>query len=229
VPTPQQLRQQQEARRRQQLRLAQQRRAQNRRGQVQGGSGGMFGPIALFVCTVVAAVTIAGNTDLVNFENLGSDSGTSQSAPKAGAGGTADGQKLLAEAVKFDNKAYVWGGGHPPTEAVVSRGVDCSGLVSVAVLRAFGINDDRLAEGFRRSPHWKKVDMKDARPGDIVYRLIATHGGDTDHVAFVANNKGPDNLQTFEAYGSNGIPYDEQVGYKDRKYKNFTGALRFTR
>ena len=228
MPTPQQLRQQEARRRQQQLRLAQQRRAQNRRGQVQGG-GGMGSAFAVFIGVIVFALFVSNSVDLVNFENLGSDKGTSQSAPKAGAGGTKDGQALLAEAVKFDNKAYVWGGGHPPTESVVSRGVDCSGLVSVAVLRAFNITDDRLAEGFRRSPHWKKVDMKDARPGDIMYRLIATHGGDTDHVVFVAENNGSGKFKSFEAYGSNGIAYDDQVGYKDRTYKQFTGALRFTR
>lgn len=151
----------------------------------------------------------------------------SPSAPAAGAGGTAEGQKLLAEAIKFDNKAYVWGGGHPVTEAVVSQGVDCSGLVSVSVYRAFGINDDRLAEGFRRSPHWKSISMADARAGDIMYRLIATHGGDTDHVVFVAENNGSGKFRSFEAYGSNGIPYNDQVGYKNRTYKEFTGALRF--
>ena len=189
----------------------------------------MGGPVAVFLAVVALAIYLAGNVGIINFQNLGSGGGTSQSAPKAGAGGTDDGKKLLAEAVKFDNKAYVWGSGHPVTESSVSRGVDCSGLVSVAVYRAFGINDDRLAEGFRRSPHWKKIKMEDARPGDIVYRLIATHGGDTDHVAFVADNNGSNDLRTFEAYGSNGIAYDDQVGYKNRKYKNFTGALRFTR
>ena len=205
---------------------------QNRRGQVQGGSG-MGSALLAFLGVIAAVLFVSGQANIVNFENLGSSSGggSSQSAPKAGPGGTSDGKKLLAEAVKFDDKAYVWGGGHPPTEAVVSRGVDCSGLVSVSVLRAFGINDDRLAEGFRRSPHWKKISMEDARPGDIVYRLIATHGGETDHVAFVADNKGSKDLRTFEAYGTNGgrIPHKDQVGYKNRTYKEFTGALRFVR
>jgi hypothetical protein len=153
--------------------------------------------------------------------------------PTAGSGSdpTADGRKLLAEAVKLDDKAYVWGGGHPPTEAVVSTGVDCSGLITVAVLRAFDINDDRLADDFRNSKYWKPIDMKDARAGDIMYRLIATHGGDTDHVVFVAENKGSGKFRSFEAYGTNGgkIPHDDQVGYKDRTYKEFTAALRFTR
>lgn len=189
----------------------------------------MFGPLVTFVSVIVAAIFFSGQADIIKFENLGSGGGTSQSAPQAGPEGTADGKKLLAEAVKFDDKAYVWGGGHPPTEPIVSRGVDCSGLVSVSVLRAFGINDDRLAEGFRRSPYWKKVDMEDARPGDIMYRLIATHGGTTDHVVFVAENNGSGKFRSFEAYGSNGVPYDDQVGYKNRTYKEFTGALRFAR
>lgn len=191
----------------------------------------MFGPFALFIGVIVAALVFSGQANIVDFEKLGSGGGTSQSAPKAGAGGTADGQKLLAEAVKFDDKAYVWGGGHPPTESVVARGVDCSGLVSVAVLRAFKINDDRLAEGFRRSPHWKKISMEDARAGDIMYRLISTHGGSTDHVVFVAENKGSGKFRSFEAYGTNGgqIPHADQVGYKNRTYKEFTGALRFVR
>lgn len=190
----------------------------------------MAGPIMLFVGVIAAALMISGNVGLVNFDKLSSGGGgTSRSVPKAGAGGTKDGQALLAEALKFEDKAYVWGGGHPPTESVVARGVDCSGLVSVSVLRAFGINDDRLAEGFRRSPHWKKIDMKDARAGDIMYRLIATHGGETDHVVFVVDNKGKNALRVFEAYGSRGVPHNDQIKHSNRSYGDFTGALRFTR
>ncbi len=204
------------------------RRPRPRTGSRGGSQQSDAGKSTLTAVVVLVLVVFLGNaTGIIKHDD--SKGSSSSSAPKAGNDGTSDGQKLLAEAVKFDNKAYVWGGGHPPTEAIVSKGVDCSGLVSVSVLRAFGINDDHLAEGFRRSKYWKPIDMKDARPGDIVYRLIATHGGDTDHVAFVAKNNGPNDLRTFEAYGSNGIPYDEQVGYKNRKYKSFTGALRFKR
>jgi cell wall-associated NlpC family hydrolase len=206
------------------LLLEQQRRA------LQGktGGGGSGGTIALFLVGILALMMLLNGTGAIHVGGAAQASSPSQRSNSGGSGGAADGQKLLAEAVKFDDKAYVWGGGHPPTEAVVSRGVDCSGLISVSVLRAFGINDDRLAEGFRRSPHWKRIDMKDARAGDIMYRLIATHGGDTDHVVFVVENKGSKNLKIFEARTSNG-PRDQQIRFSDKKYSEFTGALRFTR
>lgn len=192
----------------------------------------MLGPIVAFFVSVFLPFWIAGQVGIVpSLSSLGSGSDTgSSSSSGSGRSSSSDSRAILREAKKFDSKAYIWGGGHPPTERVVRQGVDCSGLITVAVLRATGINDDRLAEGFRRSPHWKKISFREAGPGDILYRLIATHGGSTDHVVIVVDNKGNGKLTVFEAYGSRDIPHSKQIRQSGgHKYKEYTGALRFRR
>lgn len=162
---------------------------------------------------------------------LGAVSGNDpESSRNAKAGSSSVSKQLLAAARKYDDLRYIWGSGHPPDEPSSRRGMDCSGLINVAVMDVTGIKENHVAESFRRSKHWKKIKMKDAGPGDIMYRLISTHGGNTDHVVFVVENRGKDDLVTFEAYGSNNVPRKDQIGVKThRDYSDFTGALRFVK
>lgn len=168
--------------------------------------------------------------------NDGIGAGSGSGSAGAGRKPSNDSQKILAEAVKFDSTkyepaAYVWAGGHPPKAWKKGRGVDCSGLINVAVLRATGVNENQVAESFRRSKHWKPIHMKEARAGDIMFDLKDSgwSRGKTDHVAFVVENKGSGKLKIFHARTSSG-PAKDQIRYdKGQEYRRFDGALRFTR
>jgi len=193
-----------------------------------GGSGqvagAIFGFVVMFMLASYVSRAIFGVDILANMS--GGASGV-QSAPKVGKTSSAVSRKILAEAVKYDNKPYIWAAGHPPTEAIARRGVDCSGLINVAVMKATGIKEDNLAESFRRSKHWKKIAMKSAGAGDIMYDL-RDPGDSADHVALVVDNKGSGKLTIFEARTRHG-PLSEQIRYSyNQKYKRFDGALRFT-
>ena len=191
--------------------------------------------IIIFILTVAVLLWGANTAGIINMANIGTggagyidDSGKKSKKPK-GTSSPALSRSLLEHAVRYDSRRYVWAGGHPPRKNF-RGGLDCSGLINVTVLEVTNIKEDRVAEGSRRSKHWKKIKMGEAGPGDIVYRLIATHGGSTNHVAFVAeNDPKKKKLRTFEAYGSKNIAPRDQVGFKNRTYENFTGALRFVR
>lgn len=201
---------------------------------IKGNDGGM-GAIIVFFLVIGFGLFGAQKVGVIDIAAL--------AAPKAGPGSGSSAQKenekkpdaptdirrkLLDEARKFDNKAYIWGGGHPPTSSKINQGVDCSGLVNVAVLRATEgrVNENRLAQTFRYSPNWKHIKMSEAGPGDILYRLIATHGGTTDHVVFVVENKGKNNVKIFEA-ATYAVPYNEQIRYATNSYADYTAAMRY--
>lgn len=181
--------------------------------------GGMIPAIlglALVMCLVVFGLNKAG----VSFGGGESgNGGTSAEQHKADYG-----PAILAEAKKYDSKPYVMGGGHPP-KGYDGGGLDCSGLVNVAVLAATGVNEDRLAQGFKDSEHWSKISFAEAGPGDIMYRLKSQFGGAWDHVVIVEENGGDGNLTVFEAQGSDtGI-----LTTRKNHYRSFSGALRFKR
>jgi len=151
-------------------------------------------------------------------------------AVQAASSGSAAATAILAEAKKHDNEAYVYGGGHPPGRYRDGSGLDCSGLVDIAMLRATGINEDDTAGSFRNSRYWASVPISEVHTGDIVYLLRANHPGHTDdHVAIVVSNDSS-HLTVFEAYGSRGVRFNDQIrqssGYT---YSNWDGALRFHR
>jgi len=149
-------------------------------------------------------------------------------AAEAEASTGAYGEAILAEARKYDNERYVWSGGHPPSSFRLGSGVDCSGLINVAVFEATQINENNVAASFRNSPHWTSISFQDAVAGDIVYRLARTKG-EINHVAIVVSNGGDGNLSIFEAATSK-APAALQVRQRDGiGYGEFTGALRFTK
>lgn len=138
------------------------------------------------------------------------------------------GQALVKVAESHQGEAYVWGGGHPPDAYQKGNGVDCSGLVDVAVYDVTHgrVDDNQVAGSFDSDPHWKVIPFSEAKAGDIVYR----QSGDPfhDHVAFVVSNGGDGNLTIFQAWTSH-APLSQQVNYAYKvSYSSFTGAARFT-
>ena len=148
------------------------------------------------------------------FTDFGSGGGAATTSGACGgspdcqtASGTA---KILCEAKKYDGIYYLWGGGHSgydtfkkncPADKInqekqkstaTNQGpcaTDCSGLVGVAVGDAFGfkaswtVGDNSEMQG-KDADKWKKVNVSEARPGDIV-----THPGHVEIVDSVSNGK----------------------------------------
>ena len=70
--------------------------------------------------------------------------------------------KLMDEAIKYIGYPYVWGGSSPETS------FDCSGFVSYVFTHSGVYNIGRLgATGLYNM--CRKVDIEDAKPGDIVF------------------------------------------------------------
>jgi len=103
---------------------------------------------------------------------------------------------IMNEALKYEGWDYVWGGANSKT------GFDCSGLTSWTFAKA-GIHLPRTAaEQYKVT---KKVDLKDAKPGDLVF-FKGTYGG-PNHVSHVGIFQGKGTIM----YDSNG----SGIGYHD--------------
>lgn len=185
-----------------------------------GRQSSMMGPRIVVIALAAGALALVAKMGFLGDVHLPSfSSGPAAEAPKVD-----DGPAILAEAKKHDSERYVMGGGHPP-KGYDGSGLDCSGLINVAVLAATGVNEDRLAQNFKDSKHWAKINFADAKPGDIMYRLKAEKGGKWDHVVIVVENNGSGKLTAFEAQGiDSGI-----LTTRGNKYSEFSGALRFHR
>jgi cell wall-associated NlpC family hydrolase len=156
-------------------------------------------------------------------------SGSSNSSTSDGAASN-DGPALVKSARTHDDESYVYGGGHPPTGYKKGQGLDCSGLVDVAVMDVTGIKKNIVARGFQNDGNWSKIDFKDAREGDIVFLLKANHPGHSDdHVAFVVSNGGDGKMTVFEAATSRVRQPDQIRESSNRRYNEWDGALRFHR
>lgn len=156
-----------------------------------------------------------------------SDGGT-QPASEGCSSGSPDCQsatgtaKILCESKKYDPVNYVWGGGHgggkayhdacPEPKAQDASendgeyhcGLDCSGLVSVAVYDAFGNNSawDTTVITSDKS-NWKEVSESELQSGDLIEPNI-------DHVEIVDHVSG-DTIYTFGAHTAS-YPQPKQVG-----------------
>jgi hypothetical protein len=123
--------------------------------------------------------------------------------------------RILCEAKQYDPVDYVMGGGHsggvayhnacPTIQANNSAcGLDCSGLVSVAVFDAFGNNkswDTISLAG--DSSNWKGIQLGQVQPGDVIEP-------DPGHVEIVDHVSG-DTVYTFGAH-TDSLPQPDQVG-----------------
>ena len=124
--------------------------------------------------------------------------------------------KILCEAKKYDAVSYVWGGGHaggaayhkacPTLDSGQACGLDCSGLVSVAVFDAFG-GSGKLAwdtNSLRAdSTHWKQVSLSQAQAGDV----IEPEPGHVEIIDHIAGHT----VYTFGAHSAD-RPQPQQVG-----------------
>lgn len=91
------------------------------------------------------------------------------------AGGSAQGDAVVAEAKKYLGLPYVWGGTDP------QRGVDCSGLVQ-SVYKSFGYDLPRVSADQARSGR-PVASLAEAQPGDILAWDNSSRNSGADHVA----------------------------------------------
>lgn len=183
-------------------------------------------PIRLAVILFTAAGLVAGaKAGVISIPDSPKVSSEVKKPTKQRSG---DGAKILAEARKYDSERYVMGGGHPPGSYRPGKGLDCSGLINVAVMNVTGIKEDRLAQNFRSSKHWKRINIADAKEGDIVYRLKRP-GEAFDHVAIVVRNKGNGRIDVFEARTKDDVRSEQIRLSPNQPYGRWTGALRFHR
>ncbi len=124
--------------------------------------------------------------------------------------------KILCEAKKYDVVSYVWGGGHAGGAAYHKAcktintgepcGLDCSGLVSVAVYDAFGaISPVAWDTNSLRADtkNWQAISQDKVQPGDVMEP-------DAGHVEIVDHISGG-TVHTFGAHSSS-YPQERQVG-----------------
>ncbi len=181
--------------------------------------------VVLALITIVAVVAYFAGPYIPGLAS-GAATSTSASPPPP----PNDGPALLKAARTHDDESYVWGGGHPPTDYKKGTGLDCSGLVDVAVMDVTGIKKNLPARSFRNDSNWSKIEFKDAREGDIVYLLKENHAGHSDdHVGFVVSNDGDGKLTIFEAWTWQTKQPDQIRESSNRKYGEWDEALRFHR
>lgn len=141
-------------------------------------------------------------------------SGNAGSPDCASASGNA---KILCEAKKYDVVNYVWGGGHgggityhkacsDPKANSSECGLDCSGLIGVAIYDAFGTNGKASWTTYAMmddKANWKIIPFSEAKPGDAVLP-------NSGHVEIVDHIEGQ-TVYTFGAHSAS-RPQPDQVG-----------------
>ncbi|HEX8227184.1 MAG TPA: NlpC/P60 family protein [Candidatus Saccharimonadales bacterium] len=169
------------------------------------------------------------------------DGGSDDSTPASGDCQDVKGNaRILCEAKEWDGVWYRWAGGHQggakflkgcpdPSNAPRNKahggpyngnpspcGVDCSGLVTMAINRAFGLKlDGWTTKGMNNNPDvWKKIPMEDAKAGDIVTQGL---GKNVHHVEIVRKMKG-DLAYTFGAHKT-GTRTGNAVGRYDEAFR----------
>lgn len=100
---------------------------------------------------------------------------TSTDRMAGSAGGTTQGDAVVAEAKKYLGLPYVWGGTDP------QRGVDCSGLVQ-SVYKSFGYDLPRVSSDQARAGR-PIASLAEAQPGDILAWDNSSRNAGADHVA----------------------------------------------
>lgn len=157
-----------------------------------------------------------GNNVSTTINEAGAGSCASQSASLTPDCNNANGNAaILCEAKKYDPVNYVSGGGHgggtayhngcPTIKANdTSCGLDCSGLVSVAIYDAFH-NDVSWTTYTIASDNqnWKEIPLSQVKPGDLVEP-------NPDHVEIIDHVSG-NTLNTFGAHTAS-VAQSEQVG-----------------
>ncbi len=185
------------------------------------------GAYVIFIGGFLATLFLLNQIGVIHLSGGGSPNKGSKVSQTTGAA-------ILAQAKTYDNEHYVLGhdgsgdGGHPPSKYHWGKGLDCSGLINVSVLKVTGISEDDVADSFRNSKHWKSIKKKDVRAGDIMYILMANHPGrGSDHVVIVESNKGDGKLNVFAARTSNDDWADQIRASTGQQYSLYDGALRW--
>jgi probable lipoprotein NlpC len=87
--------------------------------------------------------------------------------------------RVIAAAEKYERTPYRYGG-------LDKRGLDCSGLVYVSFQDALGVSVPRNTWGLYS---WaEKIEINDARPGDLVF-FKTTGRGNVSHVGILVGNR----------------------------------------
>lgn len=95
-------------------------------------------------------------------------------------------------------------------------GVDCSGLVHMALAAAFGKEEDTVVQGYYSSGNWKKISLNEVQAGDL-----AVNG--TIHVEIVESyTAGAARIKTFGAHRTGQA--DSTI---DVKTSNYTAYFRY--
>lgn len=124
------------------------------------------------------------------------------------------GARLICAAKAYDPASYVWGGGHGDPEVWhkncpnidASCGVDCSGLVTMAVYDAFNIKLSQVVSSYPMDKtHWEEIKVSDLQPGDLIVPTSSF-----SHVEIVDHAVG-NTVYTFGAHTSK-KPQPQQVG-----------------
>jgi hypothetical protein len=140
---------------------------------------------------------------------------------------------ILCEAKKYDPVNYVWGGGHGGGAAYHNKcpvikardsdcGLDCAGLVSVAVYDAFKNDKSWVTTSIvSDTANWKSISFGDLQPGDLIEPDVG-HVEIVDHVSggriatFGAHSAGrpqPDQVSSINAYtNTSGNQYFRYIG-----------------
>lgn len=191
-------------------------------------SGGMSGQSKGAVFAVISIIAVIAYFLGPHMPSL--SAGSPAPAKEASSPASNDGPALVAAAKTHDDESYVYGGGHPPTNYNKGDGLDCSGLVDVAVMDVTGIKKNLTARAFQDDGNWSKISFEEAREGDIVFLLKENHAGHSDdHVAFVVSNGGDAKMTVFEAATWQTSQPNQIRESSNRKYGEWDGALRFHR
>ncbi|OGK59502.1 hypothetical protein A3H84_02965 [Candidatus Roizmanbacteria bacterium RIFCSPLOWO2_02_FULL_40_13] len=121
--------------------------------------------------------------------------------------------KILCAARAYNGLPYKNRGpgatfGHPPSAWVQGyeagnpsfRNLDCSGLVNVAMFKAFGQDMQAFSGTYYGDARYKKISLGEARPGDLVIMGGPNGVGNRGHIAIFESLNG-NNLQIFNAAG----------------------------
>ena len=123
-------------------------------------------------------------------------------------------QVIIREARTFIGVPYQWGG-------LTRQGLDCSGLVQLSFRKA-GLNVPRTTEGLLEVG--KRVKLKKARPGDLLFFALSEKRNKVTHVGIVTQKERGKSPAFIHASTSKGV----MEGSMELKYyqKGFREARR---